>query len=106
MPLIKEWSVDPQVKGRSIFDQLEDTDAAECLQKIVELSLNNTAFVFIKVRLIWLFSFAKCTNFILFSARSEYSSGPSARQEHPREQGETNFIQLLMVVQSNRNLSQ
>ncbi len=40
VPLIKEWSVDPQVKGKSIFDQLEDTDAAECLQKIVELSLN------------------------------------------------------------------
>jgi len=35
--VIKEWSVDPQVKGKSIFDQLEDMDAAECLQKIVEL---------------------------------------------------------------------
>ena len=49
VPLIKEWSVDPQVNGKSIFDQLEDMDAAECLQKIVDLSLYNTAFVFIKV---------------------------------------------------------
>lgn len=36
--MIKEWSVDPQVKGKSIFDQLEDTDAEECLAKAVELS--------------------------------------------------------------------
>lgn len=35
---IKEWSVDPRVKGKSIFDQLEDLDAAECLAKMVELS--------------------------------------------------------------------
>lgn len=35
---LKAWSVDPQVKGKSIFDQLEDMDAAECLAKMVELS--------------------------------------------------------------------
>ncbi len=35
---IKEWSVDPQVKGQSLFDQLEDLDANECLVKAVELS--------------------------------------------------------------------
>jgi hypothetical protein len=39
---IQEWSVDPRVelpdggKG-SVFDTLEDMDASECLQKIVEL---------------------------------------------------------------------
>jgi hypothetical protein len=35
---IKEWSVDPQVKGKSIFDQLEDMDVADCKAKIVELA--------------------------------------------------------------------
>jgi len=35
---LKEWSVDPQVKGKSIFDQLEDMDAAACTAKAVELS--------------------------------------------------------------------
>jgi hypothetical protein len=35
---LKEWSVDPQVKGKSIFDQLEDTDANECLARLVELA--------------------------------------------------------------------
>jgi hypothetical protein len=35
---VQAWSVDPQVKGKSIFDQLEDKDAKECLDKIVELS--------------------------------------------------------------------
>lgn len=35
---IKEWSVDPQVKGRSLFDQLEDQDAATCLATAVALS--------------------------------------------------------------------
>ena len=35
---IKEWSVDPQVKGKSLFDQLEDTDASLCIAKAVELS--------------------------------------------------------------------
>lgn len=29
---LKEWSVDPQVKGKSVFDQLEDSDADECLK--------------------------------------------------------------------------
>merc|ERR1711998_174604 len=36
--MLKEWSVDPQVKGKSIFDQLEDMDAAACTAKAVELS--------------------------------------------------------------------
>merc|ERR1719324_264022 len=54
---IEAWSVDPQVtiekdgKRSSIFDQLEDLDAKECLAKVVTLSkLNvpNAAFVFIK----------------------------------------------------------
>lgn len=35
---IKDWSVDPQVKGKSVFDQLEDLDAEECIKKCVELS--------------------------------------------------------------------
>jgi hypothetical protein len=35
---IKAWSVDPQVKGKSIFDQLEDLDAPSCVQKAVELA--------------------------------------------------------------------
>lgn len=34
---IKDWSVDPQVKGKSIFDQLEDTDAKECVEKMTDL---------------------------------------------------------------------
>mmetsp|Transcript_64637 Transcript_64637/g.127789 ORF Transcript_64637/g.127789 Transcript_64637/m.127789 type:complete len:639 (+) Transcript_64637:93-2009(+) len=61
--LIKEWSVDPQVvkedsgKKGSIFDQLEDLDSKDCLQKVLELAnlnkaafppLKNSAFVFIK----------------------------------------------------------
>lgn len=36
--VIKAWSVDPQVKGKSLFDQLEDTDSAECIAKSVELA--------------------------------------------------------------------
>merc|ERR1712167_132128 len=36
--MLKEWSVDPQVKGKSIFDQLEDLDAAACTAKAAELS--------------------------------------------------------------------
>merc|ERR1712167_550207 len=36
--MLKEWSVDPQVKGKSIFDQLEDMDAAACTAKAAELS--------------------------------------------------------------------
>jgi nucleoside diphosphate kinase len=35
---IKEWSVDPQVKGRSLFDQLEDLDTSACIAKAVELA--------------------------------------------------------------------
>jgi nucleoside diphosphate kinase len=35
---LKAWSVDPQVKGKSIFDQLEDTDAAECISRMVALN--------------------------------------------------------------------
>ena len=35
---IKAWSVDPQVKGKSLFDQLEDTDVDECVKKAVDLS--------------------------------------------------------------------
>ena len=35
---LKEWSVDPQVKGKSIFDQLEDMDVGDCKAKIVELA--------------------------------------------------------------------
>jgi nucleoside diphosphate kinase len=35
---IKNWSVDPQVKGKSIFDQLEDLDAGDCIKKAVSLA--------------------------------------------------------------------
>jgi len=35
---LKSWSVDPQVKGKSVFDQLEDSDAAECLETMVSLA--------------------------------------------------------------------
>ena len=35
---IAEWSNDPQVKGKSLFDQLEDLDAPECVAKAVELA--------------------------------------------------------------------
>jgi len=35
---LRAWSVDPQVKGKSVFDQLEDTNAAECLEKLVALN--------------------------------------------------------------------
>ena len=35
--ILKEWSVDPQVGGKSVFDQLEDTDAGECLEKMVAM---------------------------------------------------------------------
>jgi len=34
---IKEWSVDPQVKGKSLFDTLEDLDAPDCVAKAVSL---------------------------------------------------------------------
>eukprot|EP00559_Dactyliosolen_fragilissimus_P007073 CAMPEP_0184859700 /NCGR_PEP_ID=MMETSP0580-20130426/4690_1 /TAXON_ID=1118495 /ORGANISM="Dactyliosolen fragilissimus" /LENGTH=340 /DNA_ID=CAMNT_0027356485 /DNA_START=34 /DNA_END=1056 /DNA_ORIENTATION=- len=46
---IKEWSVDPRIEvpagGKSsVFDELEDLDADECLKKLIELnSLNNKA---------------------------------------------------------------
>jgi hypothetical protein len=36
---IATWSVDPQVKGRSIFDQFEDSNCADCIAKCVELAL-------------------------------------------------------------------
>eukprot|EP01039_Chlorochromonas_danica_P000497 gene497-536_t len=35
---LKAWSRDPQVNGRSVFDQLEDTDAAECIKRLVALN--------------------------------------------------------------------
>jgi hypothetical protein len=35
---LRTWSVDPQVKGKSVFDQLEDTNAGECLEKMVALN--------------------------------------------------------------------
>lgn len=35
---IRAWSVDPQVKGKSVFDQLEDMNTDECIKKSVELS--------------------------------------------------------------------
>ncbi len=34
---IKAWSVDPQVKGKSLFDQLEDLDSAACVAKAASL---------------------------------------------------------------------
>lgn len=35
---IDKWSVDPQVKGGSLFDALEDLDSDACLAKAVELN--------------------------------------------------------------------
>jgi len=35
---IRAWSLDPQVKGKSLFDQLEDLDAPACVAKMVELN--------------------------------------------------------------------
>lgn len=35
---IKTWSIDPQIKGKSIFDQLEDTDANDCIKKCIDLN--------------------------------------------------------------------
>lgn len=35
---IDEWSVDPQVKGGSLFDALEDLDSDDCIAKAVELN--------------------------------------------------------------------
>jgi squalene-hopene/tetraprenyl-beta-curcumene cyclase len=34
---IKKWSVDPQVKGKSLFDQLEDLDTPACAAKAAAL---------------------------------------------------------------------
>lgn len=34
---IKAWSVDPQVKGASLFDALEDLDAGACVEKAASL---------------------------------------------------------------------
>lgn len=35
---IEQWSIDPQVKGKSLFDSLEDMDSDACIQKAVELA--------------------------------------------------------------------
>ena len=35
---IQKWSVDPQVKGKSLFDSLEDLDSNDCVKKAVELN--------------------------------------------------------------------
>jgi hypothetical protein len=35
---IKDWSVDPQVKGASLFDQLEDRDVEDCVSKAAQLN--------------------------------------------------------------------
>jgi hypothetical protein len=35
---IRAWSVDPQVSGKSLFDQLEDTDSNDCIAKAVALA--------------------------------------------------------------------
>lgn len=35
---IQKWSVDPQVKGKSLFDSLEDLDSKDCIEKAVELN--------------------------------------------------------------------
>jgi hypothetical protein len=35
---IQKWSVDPQVKGKSLFDSLEDLDSDACVAKAVELN--------------------------------------------------------------------
>jgi hypothetical protein len=34
---IEKWSVDPQVKGKSLFDQLEDLDSTACINKATSL---------------------------------------------------------------------
>lgn len=34
---INEWSKDPQVKGKSLFDQMEDKDCDDCIAKAKEL---------------------------------------------------------------------
>ena len=35
---IRAWSVDPQVKGKSLFDQLEDMNTDDCIKKSVDLA--------------------------------------------------------------------
>ncbi len=35
---ITAWSVDPQVNGKSLFDQLEDTDSDDCIAKCVAMA--------------------------------------------------------------------
>ena len=35
---IQAWSVDPQVGGKSLFDQLEDLDASACVAKAAGLA--------------------------------------------------------------------
>lgn len=35
---LKAWSVDPQVKGKSLFDQLEDLNVGDCTVKAKELA--------------------------------------------------------------------
>ena len=35
---IIDWSKDPQVKGKSLFDQLEDKDCDDCIATCVELA--------------------------------------------------------------------
>jgi len=34
---IQSWTKDPQVKGKGVFDTLEDTNADECLKRLAEL---------------------------------------------------------------------
>lgn len=38
---LREWSKDPQVNGKSVFDQLEDTDAKDCLEILVNMYKNS-----------------------------------------------------------------
>ena len=35
---IRAWSVDPQVNGKSLFDQLEDTNSSDCIAKAITLA--------------------------------------------------------------------
>lgn len=35
---IKAWTLDPQVKGRGVFDSFEDINSDECLAKAVEMN--------------------------------------------------------------------
>ena len=40
---IKDWSLDPQVAGKSVFDTLEDLDSAECVAKAAALAKSGAA---------------------------------------------------------------